>query len=58
MGFAGGIATIYDGATCPSTQTLLHNILLSRHWIVCEVKNILVITLTCCRCEINEDSVP
>jgi hypothetical protein len=26
MGFAGGIATIYDGATCPSTQTLVHTI--------------------------------
>jgi len=26
IGFAGGIATIYDGATCPSTQTLLHTI--------------------------------
>ncbi len=43
MGFAGGIATIYDGATCPSTQTLVSYIF----WVVCEVKNIIAWQAPC-----------
>jgi len=26
LGFGGGVATIYDGAICPSTQTLVNSI--------------------------------
>jgi hypothetical protein len=44
VGFGGGIATIYDGATCPSTQTPIHTHIflesskIAFQWNVCKVK--------------------